>query len=158
MNAGHPPADPGDRLPRHGHAHGQLLLAAGRRGHPLQHRVGHDHPRHLVPHEQGVAVAHQRPDAGEDRDAQRLRLVEHPQQGVGVNTGWVMANSSLLHFPAEALDFAAAVQVRRVQADADHRHRLRVDGLAAQVDAGVQRRCTATMPIESASNTPVACG
>ena len=103
------------------------------------HRVGHDHAGHLVPHEQGVAVADQRPDAGDDRDAQRLDFVEHPQQGVGIEDRLGDGElGPLLDLLAEAIQLAAAVQGRGVQPDADHRQRLRVDGLAAQVDAAVQ--------------------
>ena len=63
-------------------------------------------------------------------------LVEEPQQGVGIEDrlrdGELGPGLDLL---AEAVELALLVERRRVEAHADHGERLRVDGLAAQVDA-----------------------
>ena len=160
LDAGDAVADAGDRFAGDFDAHGQLALAAFDRRHALHHGVGHDHARHFVPHERRVAIADQRPDAGDDRNAVAAATsIEKSQQGVGIENrlgdGELRARFDLA---AEAVQFAlrsSAVGSRPTPITA------KVCGSMAWPPRSrprFSRRCTAAMPIESASNTPVACG
>ena len=58
--------------------------AAPRLAHPLAHRLGHLHARHLVVEELGVAVARQRQEADEHRKPERRAVVEEALENRGV--------------------------------------------------------------------------
>jgi hypothetical protein len=67
-----------------------------------------------------------------------LDLVEEPQQGLNVEDR--LRDGELgprLHVLPEPIQLAFWIQRRRVQPHADDGLRLRVDGLAAQVDAAI---------------------
>ena len=102
--------------------------------------VGDHHARHFVAHERRVAVAGQRPDPGHDGDAAVAPLGPGTAAGPrGRRPAGVMANSA----PASTFCRKRSSSRRRSRAvgssaHADHGEGLRVDGLAAQVDAAVQ--------------------
>ena len=139
LNARHAIADAGDRLAGDLDADGQLVFAAIGRRHPLHDAVGHDHARHFVAHERGVPIARQRPDAGENRQTQRLHFVEKSQQGVGVEHR--LGDGELgagFDFSAETIELAPAVERGGIEPHADRGEGGRIDGLAAEVDAAVE--------------------
>ena len=117
LNPGHPIAEPRHGLAGDLHAHGELPFAAFDRRHPLHHRVGHDHARDFIPHEQGVAVTGQRPDAGENRNAVLLDVVEEAQQGVGIEDRLRDREFGAgFDFLPEAVELAPAIDGSGIQA------------------------------------------
>jgi len=132
LDPGHPLLDPADRFLGDADAHRQLFLAGGDRGHALHDRFGDHDAGNLVLQEQGVAVAGQGPDPGQDRDAVNLDLVEKSQKRVHVEDRLADREfSPRFDLLPETIEFAPVIQGRGIEPHADQGRGLRFDGLAA---------------------------
>lgn len=84
LDAGDAVGDAGDGLAGDGDAFFKLVVSGFALGHAVKNGVGNHDAGNLVVHEHGVAVAGKRPDAGKNRNAVMLHLVQHDQQGVRI--------------------------------------------------------------------------